>query len=470
MKFDLVVIGAGPGGYVCAIKAAQLGLQVAIIDKREEAGGTCLNVGCIPSKALLTSSHKYYEARYDLEKHGIKAENWHLDIKKMMARKDAIVNDLTKGIEFLFRKNKITFYKGEATLLDANRVQVLSQGSQSDVLEATYIVLATGSEPTPLPGIEIDEDRVLSSTGALSLTKPPKSLVVIGGGYIGLELGSVWARLGSLVTVVEYFDRIVPMMDYEVGTAFQKTLENQGILFKLERKLVQVLTHEKNLTLHVLPAQAENSLDNVEIITCSHVLISTGRRPYTKNLGLGAVNIMIDNKGFIAVNEHYQTSCPNIFAIGDVIPGPMLAHKAEEEGIAVAELLAGQAGHVNYQVIPSIVYTDPEVASVGYTEEQLKQYKIPYKVGKFPFLANSRAKAVGNTQGFVKIISDEATDRVLGVHIIGEQAGNMISEAAIAMEFQASAEDIARTCHAHPTHAEALKEAAMAAYSKPIHI
>ena len=477
-NFDLVVIGAGPGGYVCAIKAAQLGLKVAVIDKRETLGGACLNVGCIPSKVMLNSSHKYWEAQHHFAAHGIIAEGIKVDLAKMLSRKEAVVSELTKGISFLFRKNGVTFIHGTATIKGPNFVQVTAGDRSEQILETKYIVIATGSETASIPGIEIDEDRIVSSTGALNFTKVPRHLVVIGGGYIGLELGSVWARLGADVTVVEYLDRIVPLMDHEVGTAFHKALEAQGINFKLGRKVHTIVNSGKGLALHMLSASSEEAEHNPgdpvavpEIITCDRVLVATGRRPLTQGLGLDAVGVEVDKRGFIKVDYHYQTTCSNIFAIGDVIQGPMLAHKAEEEGVAIAELLAGQSGHVNYGIIPAIVYTNPEVATIGLTEEQAKEAGIAYKIGKFPFMANSRAKCIGDTTGFVKLITEEGTDRVIGAHIIGEQAGNMISEVAIAMEFGASAEDIARTCHAHPTHSEALKEAAMVAYlGKAIHI
>ncbi len=463
-EYDLVVIGAGPGGYVAAIKAAQLGMKVACVDKREAAGGTCLNVGCIPSKALLTSSHKFYEAQNHLQNHGITADV-RIDVKKMMLRKENVVTELTKGIGFLFKKNGVTFINGHAQIRSAHEIHVEGH----DPLIAKNILIATGSVSSTLPGIEIDEKQIVSSTGALEFDKEPKHLVVIGAGYIGLELGSVWRRLGTAVTVVEYADRIVPMMDQEVAKAFHKSLESQGIVFRLGRKVVNIVNQGKELALHVIPASSKGE-DMPEIITCDKVLVAAGRKPNTQGLRLENVGIELDPRGFIHVNQHFQTKHPHILAIGDVIPGPMLAHKAEEEGIAAVEFLAGQSGHVNYDVIPAVVYTQPEVASVGITEEQAKEQGHAYKVGKFPFLANSRAKSTGDTVGFVKVIADAKTDRVLGVHIIGEQAGNMIAEAAIAMEFCASSEDIARTCHAHPTHSEALKEAAMATYGKAIHV
>ncbi len=467
--FDLIVIGAGPGGYVCAIKAAQLGMRVAVVDKREVAGGTCLNVGCIPSKALLNSSHKYWEGTRHFEDHGIYAEQWRFDLQKMLARKNEVVAELTRGIGFLFRKNGVTFLHGHAYIVEPGRIRVTHHEGEVNHYNAKHIVIATGSEPSSVPGIEIDEEKVVSSTGALSLSRVPKHLVVIGGGYIGLELGSVWARLGAEVTVVEFFDRIVPAMDYELGTALHKSLSHLGIAFRFNRKVIKVVHHAKELTLHVVPSDVEN-IDIPEFISCDTVLVATGRRPYTHSLGLENIGIELDYRGYIPVDGNYATTCPGVYAIGDVIPGPMLAHKAEEEGVAVAELLAGQSGHVNYEAIPAVIYTSPEVASVGKTEEQLRDAGIEYRVGKFPFMANSRAKTVGETTGFVKVLTDAFSDQVLGIHIIGEQAGSMIAEAALAMEYKASSEDIARTCHAHPTFSEALKEAAMAAYQKAIHI
>lgn len=472
---DLLVIGAGPGGYVAAIRAAQLGMKVVVVDRRSLAGGTCLNIGCIPSKALLYSSHKFWDAKNHLATHGVMTDSVRLDLKRMLARKDAVVEELTQGISFLFRKNEVTFIQGDAQIVHAGKVKVTKHSGNEEIWHAKNILIATGSEPTIMPGVEIDEERVITSTGALSLSKVPKNLVVIGAGYIGLELGSVWARLGSKVTVIEYLDRLAPTMDHEVGNALQKALTSQGLLFKFNRKVIEIIKKAKEIDLHLLPADEDQShkpgeYAKPEIIACDVVLMSIGRRPLIHGLGLENVDIIPNERGFIEVDDNYATSCAGIYAIGDVIPGPMLAHKAEEEGIAVAENLAGQAGHVNYDVIPAVIYTSPEVASVGKTEEQLKEEHVDYAIGKFPFAANSRAKAVGDTTGFVKVLTDKATDRVLGVHIIGEVAGTMIAEAALAMEFGASAEDIARTCHAHPTHSEALKEAAMAAYDKPIHI
>lgn len=466
--FDLIVIGAGPGGYVAAIKAAQLGLKVAVVDKNPLPGGTCLNVGCIPSKALLNSSHKYVEARDHLAALGINVGKVDFDLQKIIGNKDKVVGELTKGVGFLFKKNNVTHIQGKAEFDQPTQIKVTMDSGEVRNYQASKIVIATGSEPALVPGIDIDEKQIVSSTGALSLPRVPGHLVVIGGGYIGLELGSVWARLGAKVTVVEFFDRIVPMMDYEVGTALHKALASQGLSFKLNHKVVKVDHKGKGLELHVTPSTGDSSA--AEIIKCDTVLLATGRRPFTKNLGLEKIGVMTDERGFIPVDPTYQTSCPGVYAIGDVIPGPMLAHKAEEEGVAVAEHLAGQYGHVNYNVIPAVIYTSPEVASVGLTEEQLRAQQVNYVVGKFPFMANSRAKTVQETTGFVKILTDKVTDQVLGVHVIGEQAGNMIAEAAIAMEFKASAEDIARTCHAHPTFSEALKEAALAAYDKPINM
>ena len=466
---DVIVIGAGPGGYVAAIRAAQLGLNVIVVDKRSKAGGTCLNVGCIPSKALLHSSHKFAETRSHLKVHGILAENVRLDLKAMLARKDAVVDELTRGIGFLFRKHNIKFAIGRASLRGAKHVQVVTEEGQTHDYYAEHIILATGSESISLPNFEIDEKRILTSTGALNLPKVPKSLAVIGGGYIGLEMASVWSRLGSSVTVVEAGDRIVPTMDREVGLALHKALEKQDINFRMDRQVTKVVKGEKNLTLHVTPTNQKS--DKIpEIVECTAVLLAVGRRPNTQGLGLESLNIEMTAQGKVVVNRHYQTSCPGVYAIGDIIHGPMLAHKAMEEGVAVAEYIAGQLAPVNYGIIPAVIYTLPEVASVGKTEEELKEKGIAYQVGKFPFSAVSRAKTVGETTGFVKILTDARTDEILGVHIIGEAAGSMIAEAAMAMEFGASAEDIARSCHAHPTFSEGLKEAAWAAFDKPLHM
>ena len=464
-NFDLVVIGGGPGGYVCAIRAAQLGLKTACIESRGTLGGTCLNVGCIPSKSLLNLSENYHKAKKDFNNQGIEISDIKLNINKMMSNKDKSVQVLTKGVEFLFKKNKITYFKGKGILFSNNDIVVYESDSKKTNIKAKNIVIATGSSPTSLPGIEVDEKNIVSSTGALSFSEVPKDLIVIGGGYIGLEMGSVWSRLGSNVTVVEYLDFITPGMDREVSNEFQKILTKQGIKFKLNNKVTSV-TNIKN---KVIVDYTNNTTAARESKECDKVLVSVGRKPYTEGLNLSKIGIKKDAKGRIEVNDKLQTSLKNIYAIGDVIKGPMLAHKAEEEGIAVAEIIAGQAGHVNYDVIPGVIYTSPEVAAVGKTEEQLKNEKISYKIGKFPFLANSRAKVNNETDGFVKILADSSTDKILGVHIIGPHSGDMIAEMALAMEFGASAEDIARTCHAHPTHTEAIKEAALAVDKRPIH-
>jgi dihydrolipoamide dehydrogenase len=467
---DLLVIGAGPGGYVAAIRAAQLGMKVVVVDKRPLPGGTCLNVGCIPSKALLQSSQKYWDAKNHLENHGIDVERVRLNLKTMLGRKRNVVDELTRGIGFLFLKNGVTFIHGTAHIKARGKVQITTPAGDQTNWEARHILIATGSEPFVPKGIEVDEERIVTSTGALDLAQVPKHLVIIGAGYIGLELGSVWARLGASVTVVEYLDHPLPTMDRELATALHKSLSAQGLVFRFGYKVAKVMKRDKDVVLHLHPAHLE-SLEEPEIMTCDVVLLSMGRRPHTEGLGLLNVGVTVDERGFIPVSHpSYETVCPGVYAIGDVTPGPMLAHKAEEEGIAVAERIVGQAGHVNYGVIPAVIYTSPEVATVGKTEENLKEEGINYRVGTFPFLANSRAKAVGEAGGFVKVLSDEKTDRILGVHIIGEMAGTMIAEAALAMEMGASAEDVARTCHAHPTHSEALKEAAMAAYGKAIHI
>jgi len=464
-QFDLIVIGAGPGGYVAAIRAAQLGLKTACIEKRGTLGGTCLNVGCIPSKALLHSSEKFEEAQSHLAEHGVKVGKVELDLKTLMARKDKVVDDLTKGIGFLFKKNKVTNITGAAKISKPGEVVVTADG-KDETYTATNILIATGSEVAPLPGVEIDEDRIVSSTGALALSKVPGHLVVVGGGYIGLEMGSVWRRLGSKVTVVEFLDAIAPNMDAEVGKAMHKTLEKQGMEFKLGTKVTGAKTTKSKVTLTVEPAQGGDAED----IAYDVVLVSIGRKPFTEGLGLEDAGVAMDDRGVIQVDANFKTNVDGIYAIGDVIPGAMLAHKAEEEGIACVERLAGQATHINYDAIPSVVYTWPEAASVGKTEEQLKADGVAYNKGSFPFMANSRARANGDTEGFVKILADQATDEVLGVHIIGPDAGTMIAELALAMEFGASSEDIARTCHAHPTLNEAVKEAALDVEGSPIHM
>tara|TARA_Y100001970_G_scaffold74987_1_gene95038 strand:- start:4183 stop:5586 length:1404 start_codon:yes stop_codon:yes gene_type:complete len=463
-NFDLLVIGGGPGGYVCAIRAAQLGLKVACVESRGTLGGTCLNIGCIPSKSLLNSSELYHKAKTSFKNIGIETGDVKLNLQKLMMNKNKSVQILTKGVEFLFKKNKVTHIKGKAILFSKNTVVVYENEKRSSY-KSKNIVIATGSSPTSLPGIEIDEKNIASSTGALSFSQVPKDLVIIGGGYIGLEMGSVWSRLGSKVTVVEYLDFITPGMDREVSKEFQKILTKQGIKFKLNNKVTAV----KNIKNKVLVEFTNNKSNEKEKIECDKVLVSVGRKPYTEGLNLSKIGVKKDKKGQIEVNKKFQTSILNIYAIGDVIKGPMLAHKAEEEGIAVAEIIAGQAGHVNYDVIPGVIYTSPEVASVGKTEEQLKEKKISYKVGKFPFLANSRAKVNNESEGFVKILADSKTDKILGAHIIGPHCGDMIAEIALAMEFGASAEDVARTCHAHPTHTEAIKEAALSVDKRPIH-
>ena len=464
-NFDLVIIGGGPGGYVCAIRAAQLGLKTACVESRGALGGTCLNVGCIPSKSLLNLSANYHKAKKDFNQQGIEIDGIKLNIEKMMSNKSKSIQVLTKGVEFLFKKNKVTYLKGKGVVFSKNDIVVYGSNNSRTNIKAKNIVIATGSEVASIPGIEIDEKNVVSSTGALSFDKVPKKLAVIGGGYIGLEMGSVWSRLGSDVTVIEYLDFITPGMDREVSNEFQKILTKQGIKFKMGSKVNAVISKGSSVSIHY--TDTKNSRE--EKIEVDKVLVAVGRKPYTEGLNLSKVGVKLDDKGRIEVNNKLQTSVENIYAIGDVIKGPMLAHKAEEEGIAVAEILAGQAGHVNYEVIPGVVYTSPEVATVGKTEEQLKNENLSYKVGKFPFLANSRAKVNNETDGFVKILADSKTDKVLGVHIIGPHCGDMIAEMALAMEFGASAEDIARTCHAHPTHTEAIKEAALAVDKRPIH-
>lgn len=463
---DVVIIGGGPGGYVAAIKAAQLGLNVICVEKRLGLGGTCLNVGCIPSKALLESSHKFEEAQHDLEAHGVRCAKVELDLKALMTRKEKVVDDLIKGIDFLFKKNKITRILGEGRIVSPTQVAVKLTAGGEDIIDTKHIVIATGSESAVMPGIEIDEKIIVTSTGALALQKVPQRLVVVGGGYIGLEMGSVWRRLGAEVTVVEYMDRIVPTLDHEVGSALMKSLSKQGIDFKLSTKVVEISAKKDHAILKVAPAQGGAE----EEIRADVVLIATGRKPYVKGLGIEALGIKTNDRGYIEVNNHYETSVPGIYAIGDVTPGPMLAHKAEEEGVAVAEILAGKYGHVNYGVIPAVVFTTPEVATVGLTEEELKAQGTSYRVGKFPFMANSRAKAIGQTEGFVKILADQNFDRILGCHIIGPDAGSLIHEIALAMEFVGSAEDVARTCHAHPTLSEAVKEAALAVEIGAIHV
>jgi dihydrolipoamide dehydrogenase len=464
-EYDVVVIGGGPGGYVAAIRAAQLGLKTACVEKRGTLGGTCLNVGCIPSKALLQSSEKYAEAQHDFAAHGIDLKGVSLNLKAMMARKDKVVEDLTKGIEFLFKKNKVDYLVGHGAIAGPNSVAVTLNDGGAQTLAAKSIIIATGSESTPLAGVEVDEKQIVTSTGALSLAKVPKHLVVIGAGYIGLEMGSVWQRLGAKVTVIEFLDRITPGMDGEVAKNFQRILKKQGFDFKLGTKVTAAKTTKTQVTLTVEPAAGGEA----EMVTCDTVLLSIGRRPYTEGLGLDAVGIEPDKRGMIPVDDHFRTSVASVYAIGDCIRGPMLAHKAEDEGVVCAEIIAGQSGHINYDAVPGIVYTWPEVASAGKTEEQLKEAGIDYKIGKFPFTANSRARANGDTDGFVKIIADAKTDQVIGAHIIGPDAGTMIAEIVAVMEFGGAAEDIARTCHGHPTLNEAVKEAALAVDARAIH-
>jgi dihydrolipoamide dehydrogenase len=464
-SFDLVVIGTGPGGYVCAIRAAQLGMKVAVVEKRATHGGTCLNVGCIPSKALLHASELYHEAQHGFAAMGIDAKPT-IDVARMLAYKDEGVKGNTAGIEFLFKKNKITAYHGLGRIAGAGKVEVVLTAGGTETLEAKHIVIATGSEVAKLPGIEIDEKQVVSSTGALLLDAVPEKLLVVGAGVIGLELGSVWRRLGADVTVVEYLDRILPGMDLDVAKSFQRILAKQGFSFKLGSKVTAIKTSKSGCTASVEPAKGGAA----EEIKADVVLVAIGRVPYTSGLGLEEAGVKLDERKRVAVDEHFQTSVPGIYAIGDVIAGAMLAHKAEEEGVAVAEMLAGQAGHVNYGAIPSVIYTAPEVASVGKTEEELRAAGVAFKVGKFPFTANARAKVNRTSDGFVKVLADAATDRVLGVHIIGASAGEMIGEATVILEFGGSAEDLARTCHAHPTMTEAIKEAALAVDKRPIHM
>jgi dihydrolipoamide dehydrogenase len=461
-----VVIGAGPGGYVAAIRAAQLGMKAACIDGRAAPGGTCLNIGCIPSKALLQSSEKYAEARNGLAEHGIKIGEAGLDLAAMMARKDKVVTTLTRGVEFLFRKNKVDWIKGNARIVAPGRIAVAANGGGNQEIEAAAIVVATGSESIPLPGLAIDEERIVSSTGALAFDRVPERLAVIGGGYIGLELGSVWSRLGAKVTVIEFLDRILPNMDRELGPALQRLLTRSGIAFKLATKVVSGELGNEAVTLELEPAKGGAR----EVLATDAVLVAIGRRPFTDGLGLDEIGVARDPAGRVTVDGGFATNVPGIYAIGDVIRGPMLAHKAMEEGVAVIERLAGQKPGIDYDAIPGVVYTWPEVAAVGKTEEELKAAGIEYRVGKFPFTATPRARTNGDTDGFVKVLADAATDRVLGVHIIGPDAGTMIAEAALAMEFGASAEDIARTSHAHPTLNEALKEAALAVDGRAIHI
>jgi dihydrolipoamide dehydrogenase len=464
--YDLIVIGTGPGGYVCAIRAAQLGLKTAVVEKRATHGGTCLNVGCIPSKALLHASEAFEEASKHFADLGISVGTPRLDLRKMMSFKDEGVDGNVKGVEFLLKKNKVASFQGTARIAAAGKVEVRSEDGSTQTLDTKNIVIATGSDVTRLPGLEIDEKVVVSSTGALDLDRVPKKLLIIGAGVIGLELGSVWRRLGSEVLVVEFLDRILPGMDAEVGKQFQRILGKQGIQFKLSSKVTKVEPRGDGARVTIEPAAGGDE----QVVEADVVLVSIGRVPYTEGLGLEEAGVGKDNKGRVMVDAGFATNVPGIYAIGDVIAGPMLAHKAEDEGVAAAEILAGKAGHVNYDVIPNVVYTSPEVASVGRTEEELKADGIAYNVGKFPFTANGRAKVNRTTDGFVKILADAGTDKVLGVHIVGPDAGNLVMECAVAMEFGASSEDIARTCHAHPTLTEAVKEAALAVEKRALHM
>ncbi|KAK1291764.1 hypothetical protein QJS10_CPB17g00937 [Acorus calamus] len=463
---DVVVIGGGPGGYVAAIKAAQLGLKTTCIEKRGALGGTCLNVGCIPSKALLHSTHMYHEAKHSFPSHGVKFTDVEVDLSAMMAQKDKAVSNLTRGIEGLFKKNKVNYVKGFGKFVSPSEISVDTIEGGSTVIKGKNIIIATGSDVKSLPGVAIDEKKIVSSTGALSLAEIPKKLVVIGAGYIGLEMGSVWLRLGSELTVVEFGPNIVPSMDFEIRKQFQRSLEKQGMKFMLSTKVVAVDTSGDEVKLTVEPSSGgEQSILGADV-----VLVSAGRVPYTAGLGLDEIGVEMDKAGRVLVNERFTTNVPGVYAIGDVIPGPMLAHKAEEDGVACVEFIAGKHGHVDYDFVPGVVYTHPEVASVGKTEDQVKASGVEYRVGKFPLLANSRAKAIDDAEGLVKIIAEKETDRVLGVHIMSPNAGELIHEPALAMQYGASSEDIARTCHAHPTMSEAVKEAAMATYDKPIHI
>lgn len=464
-QFDVTVIGSGPGGYVCAIRCAQLGLKTAIVEKNPTFGGTCLNIGCIPSKALLHASELFEEAGHEFEKLGIQVGPPELDLKAMMGHKTETIEANTKGIEFLFRKNKITAFKGLGKIAGPGKVEVTGEGD-SQTIDTKNIVIATGSDVAQLPGIEIDEKQIVSSTGALELSKVPEHMVLVGGGVIGLELGSVWRRLGSKVTVVEFLDRILPGMDADIAKNFQRTLKKQGMAFRLSRKVTGVEKQEKGLKVMIEPSRGGDS----ETLEADVVLVAIGRVPFTSGLGLEDAGITTGPRGIVEVDDHFQTNVAGVYAIGDVIRGPMLAHKGEDEGVAVAEIIAGQAGHVNYDVIPGVVYTMPEVAAVGKTEEELKEAGMEYKVGKFPFTANGRAKSMRKTDGFVKVLADANTDKVLGVHIIAAGAGEMIHEAAVLMEFGGASEDLARTCHAHPTLSEAVKEAAMGVEGRTIHM
>ena len=462
-KFQATIIGGGPGGYVCAIRLAQLGFKTACIESRGALGGTCLNVGCIPSKSLLNLSENYHKAK-SFDQLGIEVGQIKLNLEKMMKNKEKAVDVLTKGVEFLFKKNKVTYFKGTGSLNSNNQIKITDSNKKEILINSDKIIISTGSEAQELPGTKFDEKIILSSTGALSLNSVPKKMIIVGGGYIGLEMGSVWSRLGSEVHVVEFLDHITPGMDKEISKEFMKILKKQGIKFHMETKVENIKKNTNSATVTISNKDGKQSQIETDV-----VLISVGRKPNTKNLNLENIGVKLDNKKRVKVNKNFETNIQNIYAIGDVIEGPMLAHKAEEEGIAVAELIAGQSGHVNYNVIPGVIYTTPEVAAVGQTEEILKEKNVKYKVGKFSFMANSRAKAINEVEGFVKILADEMSDKVLGVHLIGPHAGELIAEMAVAMEFGASAEDIARTCHAHPTFSEAIKEAALSVDKRAIH-
>jgi dihydrolipoamide dehydrogenase len=465
-SYDLVVIGTGPGGYVCAIRAAQLGMKVAVVEKNATLGGTCLNIGCMPSKALLYASEMFEEAGHSFAKMGVSVAAPQLDLPSMMNFKQQGIDGNVKGVEFLMKKNKIDVIVGKGRILGTGKVEVSGDDGKAQLVETRNIIIATGSDVARLKGIEIDERRIVSSTGALSLDKVPEKLLIVGAGVIGLELGSVWHRLGAAVTVVEFLDRILPGMDGEVARQFQRILEKQGFVFKLGAKVTGVDTSRNRLVAQIEPAAGGVA----ETLEADVVLVAIGRVPYTEGLGLKEAGVALDGRGRVQIDAHFATTVKGVYAIGDVVAGPMLAHKAEDEGVAAAEILAGQAGHVNYDVIPGVVYTTPEVASVGKTEEELKQSGVAYTVGKFPFTANGRSKVNQTTEGFVKVLADAKTDRVLGVHIVGREAGEMIHEAAVLMEFGGSAEDLARTCHAHPTRSEAVKEAALAVAKRAIHM
>lgn len=468
MSYDVIIIGSGPGGYVCAVKAAQLGLKVAVVEKRATYGGTCLNVGCIPSKALLHASEMYHHAAHGMDALGVELAAPKLNLAKMMAHKDATVRSNVEGVSFLFKKNKIDGIQGTGKILAAGKVEITNEKGETQVLETKNIIIATGSEVAGIPGVQVDIDEkvIVSSTGGIALDKVPAKMIVVGGGVIGLELGSVWSRLGAKVTVVEYLDSILGGMDGEVSKQFQRMLAKQGMEFNLGAKVTGVEKADKGAKVTFEPVKGGEA----QTLEADIVLVATGRKPYTTGLGLEEAGVVLDNRGRVEIDGHFRTNVAGIYAIGDVVRGPMLAHKAEDEGVALAEILAGQHGHVNYDIIPGVVYTHPEVASVGKTEEELKAAGVAYKVGKFPFSANGRARAMLATDGFVKVLADKQTDRVLGVHIVGFGAGEMIHEAAVLMEFGGSSEDLGRTCHAHPTMSEAVKEAALATFFKPIHM